>query len=330
MSDILSQHEIDALLSALTTGEIDVEEIKKNDKDKKVKIYDFKNPNKFSKDQLRTLDMLHENFSRLLQTFLSAHLRTYANIDLYSVDQMSYHEFINSIPNPSIISIVRIPPLKGSIMLEMDPNIAFSIIDRLLGGPGIFTTKIRGLTEIEETIIKKVINKAVELIGETWKHIIEIKPAIDRVETNSQFAQLVAPNETVAILTFATRIGSSEGMINICLPHIVIEPIVPKLSAKFWFQSPEKKDVIETKGMIEQRIQKANLQIVAELGNCNLTIRDFLELQVGDVIKLDNQYNKPVNIYIDNQLKFIGVPGVWKKKRSIKITGVLKEGDINE
>ena len=220
--DVLSQTEIDDLLSALSTGVVSVEEIKNEQKQKKIKAYDFKRPDKFSKDQIRTLYMLHENFARLLNTYLSAHLRTLIHIDVASVDQLTYEEFIRSLPNPSVINVFQMRPLKGNAILEINPNIVFSIIDRLFGGPGLPPAKPRALTDIEEAITRRVVNKALESLQEAWKQVVAIEPRADAIETNPQFTQIVPPNDMVVIITLQAKIGQAEGLINICIPYLCI------------------------------------------------------------------------------------------------------------
>lgn len=224
-ADVLSQSEIDQLLSALSTGVVSAEEMKVEEKQKKVKVYDFKRPDKFSKDQIRTLYMLHENFARLLNTYLSTNLRTLVNISVASVEQLAYEEFIRSLSNPSVIGIFNMSPLKGNVIFEINPNIAFSIIDRLFGGEGTVINKIRTLTDIEETIIRKVITKSLDNLQEAWRHVVNTEPRLEVIETNPQFTQIVPPNDMVVIVTLQTQIGQVEGLINICIPYLVLEPI---------------------------------------------------------------------------------------------------------
>ena len=229
-ADVLSQAEIDELLSALSTGMVSTEEIETERRQKKVKVYDFKRPDKFSKDQLRTLQMIHENFARLLNTYLSAQLRTMVHLDVVSVDQLTYEEFIRSLPNPSVISVFQMNPLKGNAILEINPNIVFAIIDRLFGGPGLAPNKARPLTDIEETIMRRIIEKALTYFQEAWKQVIELSPKQGILETNPQFTQIVTPSDMVVIVTLQAKIGTVEGMLNLCLPYIVLEPVLRTLA----------------------------------------------------------------------------------------------------
>ena len=187
--EVLSQSEIDKLLSALSEGSVDTEELKNEESQKKVKAYDFKRPDKFSKDQIRTLYMLHESFARLLNTYLSTHLRTMVSIDVASVEQLTYQEFVQSLANPSVISILAVPPLKGNIIVEVNTEIAFAFIDRVFGGAGKSGVKVRVLTEIEEAVMKRFVETAVGHLKEAWSNVVEFFPTIEATESNPQFTQ---------------------------------------------------------------------------------------------------------------------------------------------
>lgn len=327
MSDVLSQSEIDALLSALSTGELDAEEIKVEEKNKKVKIYDFKRPDKFSKDQIRTLQMLHESFARLLTTSLSAQLRTMVQIQVVSVEQLTYEEFVRSIPTLTTLTIFDMNPLEGSGMLELGPNIAFSIIDRLLGGPGYAPEKARELTDIEEIIIGKILNKILDNLQESWKNVAEIIPSLKSIENNPQFVQLVPANDMVVVISFNAVIGKSEGIITMCLPYIVLEPVLPKLSAHYWFASTRKETNSEHLSLIKKRIEKAKVPLIVELGSAVLPIQELLQLQKGDVILLDSDIDKDINIKIGTRTKFKARPGLIGNKVSVQITSIVEEGE---
>jgi flagellar motor switch protein FliM len=328
LSEILSQSEIDALLEALNTGEVDVQEIKEETKEKKIKKYDFKSPKKLAKDQLRTLHIIHENYSRILNTFLSGYLRSYIQIDVLSVEELSYYEFSNSISNPAMLSIVDFNPLPGQIIFEVSTSLAFCIIDRILGGNGNYQGEIRSFTEIELTILNKLIRQIIKLFIEPWENVIELLPKLDKIETNSQFAQIVSPNETVALVTLKAKIGEIEGLINICIPHIVLEPILPKLSTKFWFSTTTNKTITdEEKNMLQKRLKRANIQLSVILAETNITVEEFLNLQVGDVIGLNKNIKEGLEIKVGNKVKFLGNPGSKKNKYAVKITKVFEKGD---
>ncbi len=327
MSEVLSQNEIDALLSALNSGEIDVQEIKEEKEERKVRDYNFKIPNKFAKDHTRTLQIMHENYSRLLQTYLSGYLRALVQIEVISVDQLTYNEFTNSMPNPSVLGIVEFAPLTGSIIVEMTPTISFAMIERILGGAGHAFERVRGFTEIELSLLEKIIGQIINFFKDPWKNVIELRPRLKKIETNPQFAQILSPNETVALITLNTKIGNIEGMIHICIPHLVIEPVIPKLSTKFWFSGITKEITGSDLKIIEKKIQSTLLPIRVVLGDSEITVRDFLELGAGDVIQLNTSVNDDLKIYVGNLKKFSGKPGLKKNKVSVKITRIEKKGD---
>ena len=292
--DILSQSEIDALLSAISTGEMSADEMKKEDEVKRVKNYDFKRALRFSKDQIRSLTRVHENFARLLTTFFSAQLRTYVQITVASVDQIPFEEFVRSIPNMTLINVFEVPPLDGNILMEINPNIAYSMLDRLMGGVGTSHSNVDNLTEIETKIMTNLFERSFDNLREAWENIAEIDPMLVELEVNPQFIQMISPNETVVVISLNTIIGETSGMINICVPHVVLEPIVPNLSVRYWMQTNTKEISPEQSKMIENRIKQAELPVIAELGTANLTIDDFLQMNVGDVIQIDQKINDPL------------------------------------
>lgn len=329
-SDVLSQSEIDDLLSALSTGVVSAEEIKDEEKQKKIKAYDFKRPDKFSKDQIRTLYMLHENFARLMNTYLSAHLRTIVHIDVASVDQLTYEEFIRSLPNPSVIGIFQMRPLKGNAVLEFNPNVIFSIIDRLFGGPGLPPTKTRSLTDIEEAIVKRVINKTLECFQEAWKQVVTIEPKLEVMESNPQFTQIVPPNDMVVIITLHIKIAQAEGLVNICIPYLVLEPIMSKLTTTYWVASSVAKQALpEHINAIQRKLEKAFIPLFVELGKTTITVQELLGLTVNDVLQLNSKVEDDLDVMVGQNKKFRGKPGISGHKVALQVTKVISEGDEN-
>ncbi|MGE7766394.1 flagellar motor switch protein FliM [Peribacillus sp. NPDC096540] len=328
--EILSQNEIDALLSAISTGEMDADDLKKEEVEKRVKVYDFKRALRFSKDQIRSLTRIHENFARLLTTYFSAQLRTYIQISVASADQIPYEEFIRSIPKMTILNVFEVPPLDGRIILEVNPNIAYSMMDRVLGGRGISINKVDSLTEIETKIMSNLFEKAFENLQEAWGTIVDIEPVMTEFEVNPQFLQLVSPNDTVVVISLNTQIGETSGMINICIPHVVLEPIIPKLSAHYWMENSQKERIPEEIKVLENRIRNADLSIISELGTTDIAIQDFLLLDVGDVIDLNHSIDEPLTIKVGGIPKYIGQPGKVGNKHAIQILDILKGGDEND
>ncbi len=327
MAEILSQSEIDDLLSAISTGDLDVEEAKQ-EKEKEVKVYDFKRPAKFSKDQIRTLQMINENFARLLSTFLSAYLRSYVEVTVASVDQVTFDEFMRSLPSPTIMGIFSADPMEGSAVIESHPNIMYSIIDRVLGGPGETVEASRELTEIEETVVTKVYDRMLDNMKEAWKNVGDLKPRFERIETNPQFTQMISPNEMVAVTAFSVSIEEMEGIINICLPYIFLEPVITRLSARYWFSTGHvKKATEEETQALDQRLKATEVPLIAHLGTTNITVGELLNLREGDVISLDKSTDEEVEILVGERKKFKGAPGKINKKLGVQITELVREGE---
>ncbi len=330
MTEVLSQNEIDALLAALSSGEMDAEELKKDEAERKVKLYDFKRALRFSKDQIRSLSRIHENYARLLTTYFSAQLRTFVQISVASVDQLPYEEFVRSIPNITILNVFHASPLEGRMVMEVNANIAYAMLDRLLGGPGKHQTKTGSLTEIETIVMEKIFSRALEIFHEAWKNIMTIEPTLDALEMNPQFIQIVSPNETVVVISLSTKIGDTTGMINLCLPHVVIEPIIPKLSAQHMFSSQKKMRNEEEVNILKKRVQNARLPVVVDLGYASITLQELLDLSVGDCIELNQAVDHPLVVNIGNKPKFHAQPGVIKGKKAIQINEVIEEGDAED
>lgn len=328
MSEVLSQNEIDALLNALNTGEVDVSDMKEDTSEKKVKVYDFRNPKKIAKDQLRTLEIINENFGRLFQTFLSGHLRSPVQISVLTVDQYAYSEFSNAIVNPAFLSIIDFNPLPGEIIIDISSNIAFTVVDRLLGGVGEKVDEKRNFTEIEQTLLQNLMSKSMSLLSKAWENVIEINPIFKKIETNPQFAQIVSPNETIALITLSISIGKVEGMINFCIPHVVLEPILEKLSTKLWFSRNERKGTDNNNiNLIEKSLKSAKVELKAEIGKSILSVAEIQGLSQGDVIELDNFDGNNSRIKIGTNLKFYCEPGSIGNNIAVKITSVKREGD---
>jgi flagellar motor switch protein FliM len=241
MTEILSGEEIDALLNAIASGKVEATDYTAAGDKKKIRIYDFRRPDKFSRDHIRTLQMVHETFGRLTTTMLSAQLRTPAEIHVVSVDQLTFEEFIRSIPNPTALGIINVPPLPGSVIIEIDPGISFTVIDRLAGGRNNTCIPNRELTDIELLLMEGIFTGMMSNLSYSWANIASVNPELANIETNPQFAQIVPPSDMVLLVTFEARIGEIEGMLNICIPYITFESVIHKLSAGYWTDSEKRK-----------------------------------------------------------------------------------------
>ncbi|OEH91270.1 flagellar motor switch protein FliM [Bacillus solimangrovi] len=325
--EVLSQSEIDALLSAISTGEMNAEELKKEEKEKKVKTYDFKRALRFSKDQIRSLSRIHENYARMLTTFFAAQLRTYIQVGVASVDQIPYEEFIRSIPKMTVLNVFEVPPLDGRILMEVNPNIAYSMMDRTLGGRGGSVNKVENLTEIETKIMSNLFEKAADNLREAWSTVIDIDPILTDFEVNPQFLQMVSPNETVVVISLNTTIGETSGMINICIPHVVLEPILPKLSVHYWMQSTKKEREPEEIEALKKRVRRTVVPLRTILGNATISVNEFLNLSTDDVIQLDQKIDEPMTVQVGERPKFYAQPGKQGNKMAIQILENIQGGD---
>ena len=332
MNEVLSQDEIDQLLTAISSGDTDTDDYKPVNSAKKIKMYDFKRPDKFSKEQLRTVSIMHETFARLTTTSLSAQLRSFVTVHVASVEQITYEEFIRSIPNPTTLAVINMDPLKGNAVLEIDPAITFCMIDRLFGGRGLTSgNKNRDLTDIEQEVMEGVIVRILANIREAWTQVIDLRPRFAQIETNPQFAQIVPPTEMVVLITLETKAGEEEGMMNFCIPYLVLEPIVSKLSSQYWFSSVRKNSTTQYLGTIKQQLTSVDMDVVADFGSINLPIRDVLSLRVGDVIRLSNiKVGDPLSLSVGNEKKFYCQPGVVGKKMAVQITGKVENVESDE
>ncbi len=358
MNDSLSQEDIDALLTVVqdtpqtsggrgdtsalgglgdTGGLGDISSIltggsdfpNQYEKSRKVKMYDFKRPDKFSKDQIRTLQMIHETFARLTTTSLSAHERLLVHVHVAAVEQLTYEEFIRSIPNPSTLAMINMEPLKGSSIFEIDPSVTFTIIDRLFGGPGTSIKMNRELTDIESTVIETIIVRILNNLREAWANVIDLRPRLGNIETNPQFAQIVPPNDMVVLITFETKIGEVEGMTNFCIPYLTIEPIISKLSAQYWYSSVRRGITQENFNTIKENLLDVDIEISAELGETDITMQEALDLTEGDVIRLaGHKINSDILLRIGKKPKFKCKPGIFGKRIGIQITDNYEKGSI--
>ena len=323
MSDILSQSEIDNLLKQLSEGDLDVDQIQGED-EKQVKNYDFSRPTKFSKEHLRTLEIIFEHYSRLISTNLPVYLRN-VQVSVASSETVTFSEFSNALSNPSVLGIVNFAPLNGNIIIEIATNLCYTMLDRMLGGSGQPLEKSRDFSDIELTILQKLLVMFTQLMREPWKNVVEISPVLSRLETNPQFAQVIAPSDMIAIVTLNMKIGDVEGMVNICLPFFTLEDVMDKLNTKYWFSTMQENHDEHYEEYIESMIRRVDIPIKAVLGRSTISVNDFLNLQVGDCIRLDSRVDTDMNVYVGNIKKFTALPGTDRDSYAVQITSVIRE-----
>ena len=324
MSEVLSQNEIDDLLKALSTGELDVEAYS-SPKEAQVKDYDFTRPAKFSKEHLRTLEIIFENYGRLLYTNLPAYLRKNVQVEVVNSEAVAYSEFANALSNPVLLCMVDFEPLQGKVLMELAPTLGYAIIDRLLGGTGETLEKKRDFSEIEISIIERIISICIELLREPWANVVELNPRLEKIETNSQFAHVVSPTEMIAIVTLNLKIGDIEGLMNICLPFLTLEPVMDKLNTKYWYSTMKAKEEAVYEETIEMLISKAKIPIKAVLGSSSISVADFANLQKGDIIKLNSGIEDELTVYVGNISKFKALPGSADDNYAVRVTSIIRE-----
>jgi len=324
VGEVLSQSEIDNLLAALSTGELDVDQMQESD-EKKVKSYDFSRPTKFSKEHLRTLEFIFEHYSRLISTNLPVYLRKNVQVAVTSSETNTFNEFTNALSSPVILGIVDFAPLNGTIIIDLATNLGYAILDRMLGGSGMPLEKSREFSEIEQTIIQKILVMFTQLLREPWRNVVDISPVLSRLETNPQFAQVIAPGDMVAIVTLNIKIGDVEGFMNICLPFFTLEDVMDKLNTKFWYSTMQENRDENYEAYVESLIRKVNVPVRAILGKSTITVNDFMNLQVGDCIRLNTGVDEDMNVYVGNIKKFTALPGTEKDSYAVRITSVIRE-----
>jgi len=323
MSDVLSQNEIDNLLAAISSGELDADEFKQST-EKHIKNYDFARPSKFSKEHLRTLNIIFEHYGRLLATNLPAYLRKNVQVEVVNAEAVTYSEFTNALSNPVLLGIIDFAPLDGQIIIELADNLGYAIVDRMLGGGGYPLEKVRDFSEIELSIIERIFNVCTNLLREPWINVIEIEPRLIRIETNSQFAQIISPSEMISIVTMNIKIGNFEGMMNICLPYVCLEKVIDKLNTKYWYSTMKLRDDKSYKELIEIAISKANVPLRAVLGKSTISVNDFVNMQRGDIIKLNSKVDDELIVYVGNISKFTALPGASSGTYAVKISSIIR------
>lgn len=324
MGEVLSQSEIDSLLAALSTGELDTDKMTQQD-EKQVKNYDFARPAKFSKEHLRTLEFIFEHYGRLLSTTLPVYVRKHVQVSVVSSETVVFSEFSNALINPVILGVVNFNPLPGSVIIDMASNLGFAMIDRMLGGQGVPLKKGRDFSEIELTIIEKIITICMQLMREPWKSVVEIDPFLEKVETNPQFAQLISPTDMIAIVTLNIKMGDVEGLMNMCLPYFTLEDVMDKLNTKYWFSTIKDSADENFEHYVETMIRKVDVPIKVQLGENSITVNEFSNLQCGDILRLDTKTDSELSVYVGNIKKFTALPGTSENKYAVRVTSVIRE-----
>ncbi|MCD6432403.1 MAG: flagellar motor switch protein FliM [Sulfurimonas sp.] len=324
MADILSQEEIDALLDVVEDEGDDVLESGDDSltPQKQVTLYDFKRPNRVSKEQLRAFRGVHDKMARSLASQISSIMRSIVEIQFHSVDQMTYGEFLMSLPNPTSFNVFSMKPLEGSGVIEINPSIAFPMLDRLLGGKGEPFDASREFSDIELSLFETILRVMMSTLKEAWGPVMDVYPTIESKESSPNVVQIVAQNEIVVMVVMEIIIGHSSGMMNICYPVISLEPILPKLASRdLMLNETSSKKSRNTE--LQVLLGGAKVTVEADLGGAELTLGDVLELQVGDVLRLSSPADDIVTLCIDGKDRFRGEIGLRRFRKSIQITEII-------
>lgn len=328
MTEILTQDEIDSLLNAVSTGALPraSEPVPRARRPQSVVAYDFRRPNRISKEQVRTLQMLHDSFARSLSSTLSAYLRSTVEVQLMSVEQVTYGEFMLSVVRPSTLGVFEMLPLKGGAILDVSPHLVFPIIDRILGGPGRAAIRIRELTEIERSLVDRIFRRLLVDLQQAWLQVKRLDLRLLNIETNPQFVQLTSPNDTAILIDFDLRVGETQGGMSLCLPFAMLEPILPKLVTQRWFGPPALGESDGLTSAIAGALQTTRLNVRAVLAPIRLPIDRLTRLVPGEILPLSAGPELPVTVEVEGQPRFAGRVGQRQRRRAVEITALLNPG----
>ncbi len=327
MSTVLSQSEIDELLSALNSGTDVPAESEPSGDDLNVRDYDFRTANKFNKEQMRTLDIIFETFSYLLGNRLTSIIHTLCEIEVISIEEQKFGEFNNSIPTPSLLGVIEMEPLVGSILMSVSSTIAYAHICRVFGGVADYLAEDKSFTEIELVVNESVMHSIMGVLKESWESVLAVDPKLVSIETSSQFTQIAEQNEPSAIITLNVKIDKVEGMISICIPHYCIQPILSHLNAVTisMAQSRGDNEKEANKTIMEEKLSETKVNISATFDDTSTTLKEILGLRVGDTIIIDHNINKFITVNVEHIPKLKGVVGVHKNKYVVQVAKTIKE-----
>ncbi len=323
MAKLLSQKEIDALLVNDSVGD---ETITGGvSKQKMVNVYDFRHPDRVSKDQMRALRTIHERFGRMFATYLSSTLRMMVDIKVDSIDQVTYSEYAMSLTTPACIYVIRFENLNGSGLIELSSDLFFILLERQLGGAGTSIIENREVTIIEQKVLEKVLVSALGFLNEAWESITALDCKLESFETNAQFVQIAPPSETVVIIILDVYIKDKTYNINLAIPYYVIEPVMQNLSAQTWISLTQHTEKEDQSNKVRDNILQSEVNLVAQLGTADINIKDFMTLQKGDLIRLKENINDPLKISVNEKMKFLGSPGTSGMHKAIEINNIITQ-----
>jgi flagellar motor switch protein FliM len=345
LSDVLDQSEVDALLAAVDTGQMEKglqdasQQIFRGTSNSAgggmgaapqaqvdINVYDFKRPERVSKDQMRALEGLHEGFGRNFSVSLSGYLRTIVEATVTNIEQLTYSEFIHSLPNPTCFNLLKAEQLDGQLCLEISPLIIYPIIDRLLGGSNadLFIPQ-RPLTQIEQRLVQRITDRATQHLSEAWSNLTPVTFSVQDFESNPQLVQIVPPNETVVVIGFELKMGNRSGTMSLCIPYNVIEPIMGTLASQNWFSYQRKGAQDDHIRKLTGNVHNAPVEVRGFLAKTTISVNELMSLQVGDIVTTEKRCDSEVAIQVEGKNKFIGKIGQLRGNRAIRITRACQQ-----
>lgn len=328
MADILSQEEVDMLLSAVADGDTDgdLADTAATLDEPVLSTYDFRRPERVSKEQLKGLQSLFEAFARELGILLPPFLRTVVRVDLTSIDQLTYDEFILSVARPTSMSIIDMTPLEGRSIIELNPAMVFPIVDRVLGGKGASLSTPRELTQIEDRIVYRIVLMVLDSWKRAWEHLVEFQMGVSNQESDPLIVQIMAGSEMVIRVGYEVYIGETVGSMNICVPLMVLNPILDQISSQVHFQRHVSEEAMRnTRAQITQTVGRAGVTVEPILGQAKLRLSDVARLQVGDVVPLDTNHEDPVPVLVGGIIRFLAKPGRRGEQSSVQVMSIVRE-----
>ena len=329
MAQILSQDEVDALLRGISGGQVETEQEEIHDPSDVV-TYDLTSQDRIIRGRMPTLEMTNEKFVRMFRTTLSALMRKVVSVSTLAVDMIKFGEFLKTIPVPTSLHLIRMEPLRGSAIIVLESKLIFTLVDILFGGTGKESYKVEGreFTAIESNLIKRVVLSAMGDIEKAWKSVIELKVSYQRAEVNPQFVQIVPPTDIVVVINFEVEVEYTTGILSICIPYSMLEPVREKLHAGF---QSEQMEVDRTwMNRFRKGLMRAKVDLVVELGRTEINGSEVVQLKKGDVIPLEQYARDPLNIYVEGIRKFTGCAGVYRGNRAIQVAGIMTGKEVDE
>jgi len=325
--EILSQQEIDNLLSGISTGQIEEVETPEEPKkaEKEAITFDFRLPHRLSKNQLRTFQAVHESFGETFSSYLVSRLQTNVTINVSSVDQLFYSEFVLSIASPSSLYVFRIQESDALAVLEVSPQLLLAMVEHLMGGVAEGEKNARPITKIEQSIVKGIIQRALTDIQRAWTTVAKLTFKLERYEIEGDFVQIAPASEIVMVVSFEVVIGTQKYMMNLCFPTFALEDVLAKLNTQHFSGIGTVKGESDWRAPIFRQIGTTQVQAVAVLGETVLSLRELLHLEAGDILRTNIPITGEVHLQIGGKTRALGRPGVSKGKMAVKVSKVLRD-----